>query len=453
MKIIILGSGQVGGTLAEYFLAENNDITVIDDSIKQITLLQERLDIRAIFGNASYPNLLNLAGAAEADMLIAATNNDEVNIVACQIAHHIFKIPTKIARIHSLQYLAHPELFTESCIPIDAVISPEQLVTNHIKLLIEYPDALQVLDFANKQVQLVAVKAYYGGALVGHALKALQQFVPNAQVKVGAIFRKNKALHFTDNTLIESGDEVFFLTAKQYVREIMACLRNLEATNHRIIIAGGGNIGTRLALSLEANYSVKVIEHNKKHIEELAAQLTTAIVLEGEAADRELLMTEDIRNTDVFCAVTNSDEANILSALLAKRMGVKKAIALVNSSAYIDVIEESDIDIAVSPIQAVVSSLLTYFRHGDIVNVYSLRRGAAEAIEAIAHGRKETSPLVGRTIAEITMPEGASIVAVVRNGIILMDSNTTTIQEYDHLIFFLADRRKIAEVERLLETK
>jgi trk system potassium uptake protein TrkA len=452
MKIIILGAGQVGSSVAHNLASEANDITVVDTNARVLQDLQDRLDIRTVAGNATYPAVLMRAGADDADMIIAVTNSDEANMVGCQIAASLFRTPTKIARVRAPEYLSHPELFGEGGLPIDMLISPEQLVTQYVKRLIEHPGALQVLDFADGKVRLVGVRAYYGGPLVGNELSALREHMPGIHTRVAAIFRRGKAILPTGKTVIEAGDEVFFIAARKNIRAVMSELRRLEKPVKRIIIAGGGNIGKRLALALETRYQVKIIERNASRAREISEELNKTIVLLGDAADEDLLLEENIENTDVFCGLTNDDEANILSCMLAKRKGARMVIALINRPAYVDLVQGSeDIDIAVSPQQATIGSLLAHIRRGDVVNVHSLRRGAAEAIEAVAHGDRASSKVVGRRIDEIKLPEGATIGAVVRGDEVLMGHHDTVIQAEDHVILFLVDKRKIGDVERLFQ--
>ncbi|MBP9763974.1 MAG: Trk system potassium transporter TrkA [Gammaproteobacteria bacterium] len=452
MKIIILGAGQVGTTLAEHLATEHNDITIIDINGERLRSLQERMDILTITGNAAYPSTLKRGGAEDADMLIAVTNNDETNLVACQVAATLFQIPTKIARIRSLHYLAHEELFGAAAFPVDVLISPEQVISNYIRRLIEYPDALQVLDFANQKLQLVAIKTKMSsGPMVSRPLKDLPFYLGNIDTEIAAIFRQGISITPTGSTLIEPNDEVFFLAERQNIRPVMSTLIPLKPTNQRIIIAGGGNIGTRLASALEKEFEVKVIEHNPIRIESLATHLTTGIVLEGDAADKELLLSENIENTDVFCAVTNKDETNIMSALLAKRLGAHKAMALITRPSYLDLVEGGDIDVVISPQQVTVGTLLTHIRRGHIVNVHSLRRGTTEAIEMIVDGNKETSKVVGRYIKDVPLPEEASILAIVRKNRVIMGHHNAMIETGDRVIVLLFDKRKIRKVERLFQ--
>lgn len=451
MKIIILGAGQVGASLANNLVSEANDITVVDNDATLLHNLQEHLDLRTVVGHASHPYVLLKAGAEDADMLIAVTNSDETNMVACQIAHILFHTPTKIARVREADYLNHPEIFGSNSLAVDVHISPEHLVTHYIERLIEYPDALQVLDFADGKVQLVAVKAYYGGPLVGQALRTIEDYLPNVETRVAAMFRGGKAIIPEGDTVVEVDDEVFFIAATQNIRAVMAGLRQLERPSKRIMLVGGGNIGTRLAKALEKNYYVKLIEHNTNRTEYISEILDKTIVLQGDAADEDLLREENIDETDIFCAITNKDQVNILSAMLAKRMGAHKVMSLINRAAYVDLVESSTIDIAIYPQQATIGTLLAHIRRGDVVVVHSLRRGAAEAIEAIAHGDKKSSKVVGRRIDQIKLPPCTTISAIVRGEQVLMAHHDTVIEPEDHVILFLVDKTRITAVEKLFQ--
>ncbi|MBT3145582.1 Trk system potassium transporter TrkA [Neptunomonas phycophila] len=451
MKIIILGAGQVGASLAENLANEANDITIIDTDIGRLRELQDRLDIRTVNGKASHPSLLNQAGAQDADMLIAVTNSDEVNMIACQIGQTLYNIPTKIARVREHDYLQQENLFNRENLPIDVLISPEKLVTEHIKRMIQYPGALQVLDFADGKAQLVAVKAYYGGPLVGREISYLRTHMPNTDTRVAAIFRQGKAIIPQGNTVIEADDEVFFIAARKDIRSVMSELRRLDNPYKRIIIAGGGNIGARLAENLEKKYQVKIIERNINRCNDLARTLSNTIVLHGSASDRDLLLEENIEDTDVFCALTNDDEANIMASMLAKRLGARSVMTLINNPAYVDLVQGGVIDIAISPQQTTIGALLTHVRRGDVVAVHSLRRGAAEALEAVAHGDKRSSKVVGRALEDINLPPGTTIGAIVRNDEVLIAHDDVIVENGDHVILFLVDKRRIGEVERLFQ--
>lgn len=451
MKIIILGAGQVGGTLAEHLANEDNDITLVDTDADRLGELQDRLDIGVVMGSASYPSVLRRAGADDADMLIAVTSSDEINMTACQVAYALFRTPTKISRIRASAYLEKQELFNNKVIPIDYIISPEMLVTHYIQRLIEYPGTLQVLDFASSRAQLVAVKAYHDGPLVGNELQEIRRHMPHIDTRVAAIFRKDHPIIPEAKTVIEVNDEVFYIAAKENIMPVLGELRRFDHSYKRIMIAGGGNIGARLAQTIEKNYKVKVIERNYDRCRSLSETLNHAIVLHGSASDNELLAAESIEDIDMFCALTNDDEANIMASLLAKRMGAKKVVTLITNSAYVDLVQGGEIDIAISPQQITMGSLLTHIRRGDISNVHSLRRGAAEAIELIAHGDEKSSKVVGKKLEEIDLPEGVTIGAIVRNDEVLIAHRGIVVATDDHLILFLVDKSKIKQVERLFQ--
>lgn len=452
-QIIILGAGRVGTSVAESLVREGNDVTVVDTHPRPLQDLQNRLDIRTVLGNGAFPKTLRQAHAQDADIVLAVTDSDEINIIACQIASLLFRTPTKIARIRAAEYLATPELFSEKGIPIDVIISPDQIVASYIKRLIEYPTAFQVLDFAQGKLELVAVKAYHGGLLVGHQLRDLAAHLPGIEARVAAIYRHDRAILPEGDTVIHAGDEVFFVATPTNIQAVLSELRKLERPMERIMLAGGGNIGHRLALALEeADYHVKLIEVNPDRARMLAEELRTSIVLLGDATDEELLRREGIEAIDAFCALTNDDEDNILSALMAKRLGARKVMALINRTAYVDLVHgASTIDIAISPQQATIGTLLTHVRGGRVAAVHSLRRGAAEAIEGIATGSPRSSSLVGRTISRIKLPPGTTIGAIVRGEEVIMAHHDTIVQDGDHIILFLVDKRHLADVERLFQ--
>ena len=452
MNILILGAGQVGSSVAENLASEANDITLIDSNAILLNELSERLDIQTVVGHASHPDILKKAGISDADMLVAVTNSDETNIVACQIAHSLFRTPTKIARVRSQEYLKYNELFNDNDLPIDVLISPEQLVAEHIQRLIEYPGALQVLDFAGGRARLVGVKAYYGGPLVGHEIADLRKHMPGIDSRVAAIFRRGKGIVPDGHQVIEADDEVFFIAARKDIRAVMSELRKLDKPIKRIMLAGGGNIGKRLALSLENKYNVKLLEHNARRAKQLSCDLNNTIVLLGDTADEDLLLEENVDQMDVFCALTNDDEANILSSMLVKRLGARKVMSLINRHAYIDLMEsEGTIDVAISPQQITISGLLAHVRRGDVVAVHSLRRGAAEAIEAIAHGNSENSKVIGKTVEQIKLPEGTTIGAIIRGEEVIMAHHDIRIENEDHIILFLLDKSKFHAVEKLFQ--
>jgi trk system potassium uptake protein TrkA len=455
MKIIILGAGQVGRTAAYHLAREAaNEVTVVDVNDELLRDLQDRLDIRTLVGSGTQPSVLEAAGARDADIFIALTNSDEVNMVACQIAWSLFnKDSTRIARIRSADFTKHTKLFSneDRAFAVDVPISPEQLVTEHVVHLIKYPGALQVLDFADGRIRLVGVKALQGGALVGQQLKQLPTHIEGRDARVAAIYREGQSIKPEGDTVIQHGDEVFFIAAREDIRLVMNEMQRAEDPVRRVVIAGGGNIGFRLAQTLEVNHQVKLIERDPRRARRVSEQLSNTIVLSGDAADEELLLEENIDSADVFVAVTNAEEANILSAMLAKRLGCHKVMALINRPAYAELMQSGSIDIALSPQQVTIGSLLAHVRRGDVVRVHSLRRGAAEALEVIVHGVQGEGRVIGKRIENIPLPEGTTIAAIARGDQVLIAHHDTMIQRDDHVILFLTDRRHVEAVERLFD--
>ena len=450
MNILILGAGQVGSSAAYHLSREEaNEVTVIDMRADILRELQDRLDIRTVVGHAAHPDVLDRAGANDADIIVALTDTDETNMIACQVAYTLYHTPTKIARIRSADYMRATKLFAQDAIPVDVRISPEQLVCEYIEQLILYPGTMQVLEFADGRIRLVGARADRDGLLVGKQISALREHIPNTEARIAAVYRQGKALLPDGDTVIEENDEIFFIAARQDIRVFMSEMRKLEDPVRRVVIAGGGNIGVRLALALERTNQVKIIERNPRRARAISEQLNKAIVLVGDAADEELLVEENIDSVDVFCALTNAEEANILSAMLAKRLGAKKVMALINRPSYAELVESGSIDIAISPQQITIGSLLAHVRRGDVVKVHSLRRGAAEAIEAVAHGTAEESKVVGRKIEDVRLPRGTNIIALVRGEQVIIAHHDTVIETDDHVILFMTDRRKIEHLENL----
>lgn len=467
MRIVILGAGQVGSSIAESLVSEANDITVVDTNAERLSKLQDRLDLRTVTGNAAHPAVLEQAGARDADMILAVTQSDETNMVACKLAATMFNIPTKIARIRSSDYQSHPEIFSPENFAVDVSICPEQVITDYIAKLLEFPESLQVLEFADGRVSLVAVRAFHGGPLVGHELQYLRQHMPQIDTRVAAIFRQDSPIIPEGKTVIEAGDEIFFIAASENIRGVLRELRRMDKPVKKVMVGGGGNIGRRLAKTIEHQYEVKIIDSNKRGAERLAAELDRSLVLTGDVTDEELLESENVGEMDVYCAVTNDDENNIMSALLAKRKGARKVIALINRTSYVNLVQEGRIDVAISPAQATIGTLLAKVRRGDCVAVHSLRRGAAEALELVAHGDQRSSKVVGRRVEEIDLPKGTTIGAIVRrrqgtdtgaasrksrdDHEVIMAHHDTAIQSEDHVIVFAVNKRMVSRIEKLFQ--
>lgn len=452
MKIVILGAGQVGRTLAEQLLLERNDVTLVDISASKLMHVTNKFDLRTLTGNAAYPEILESAGTKDADMLIAVTGSDEVNMLACEIAHHLFKVPYKVARVRANEYTRYPQLFSNKAIPLDVLINPERLITNYVMRLIEYPGALQVLDLAEGRIEFVIVKALKGAPLIGLTLNQLHKHLPSVEAKILTIARASTTFAPNPDTIIEIDDEVFFIASKDNVREVISELRAITTPYQSIMIAGGGNIGFSLAQKLEQHYQVKIVEFSKQRCRKLSENLEKTVVLHGNAVDENLLFNENINNTDVFCALTDDDEINIMSSTMAKRMGARKVMTLINRQAYVDLLSTaSAIDIVISPQMATMSNVLSHIRRGDIVQAHSLRYGQAEVLEIIAHGTAENSKVVGQAIEHIPFPRGVLVGALVRGGSIIIAEPHTVIMPEDHAILFVPDKRDIPKVEHLFQ--
>ncbi len=456
MNIIILGAGRVGESVAESLVSEQNDITVIDHDPSRLRLLEERLDLRGVVGNGIQPSVLREAGAQDADMVIACAAADESNLVVCKVAHDVFNVPTTIARLRSPEFVTGDELLGKSGFAVDHVICPEESVMRYIHQLISYPEALQVVEFSQKRACLIVVRAAAGGALVGRTIGEFRDRLPHAEMRVVALYRLDTEMETTAETRILPGDEVFVLADVRKIRLVLAAIHNIDKPVQRVMIAGGGKVGLRLARSLLGQCEVKIIERDRKRCEYLASQLpSSTLVLHGDGADEDLLHEENVGDMDLFLALTSDDEDNIMSAMLAKRMGARRVMSLINRRAYADMMEGSTIDIAISPAQTVIGELLAHLRRGDVAAVHSLRRGAAEALEGIARGDVKTSRLVGRKIEEIKLPKGARIGAIVRGedarGEVLMPHHDLVIETDDHIIVFIPNKRMVREVEKLFQ--
>ena len=467
MKIMILGAGRVGESVAESLVSERNDITVIDTNPVRLRSLQDRLDLRGVVGNGIQPSVLLEAGIEDTDMLISCTPLDETNLVACKVAHDRFNVPTTIARLRSPEFENGSPLLGKEGFAVDQVICPEQSVTAYVRKLIEYPEALQVLEFAHGLVSLIAVRAVAGGPLVQHTLAEIPKLVPDAEMRIVAIYRLDKVLpNLNGSTQIEPGDEVFVLSATDHIRSVLGALRKMDSPVRRVMIAGGGKVGLRLAREIQGDYQIKIIEPVLARCEYLATQLDNdVLVLNGDSTDEELLDDENVQDMDLFLALTSDDEDNIMSCLLAKRLGARRVLAVINRRAYADLVEGSTIDIAISPSHAVIGELLAYVRRGDVEAVHSLRRGAAEALEAIVRGDAKTCKMAGRRIDEVPMPKGTQVGAIVRglhrdDGTeagrdakpqVIIAHHDTVVQPNDHVIVFVPRKRMVREVEKLFQ--
>ena len=460
MKILILGSGQVGSAIAQELAnMPNNDVSIIDTDENALRNIGSLVDVQTVVGNGASPVLLEQVGAADTDMLLALTRSDETNLLACKMAADFFNIPNRIARVRSSDYLDYGA--TDAHIPaLDAFavtdsIHPEQLVTRHLAGLLDYVRALQVLRFAGDFARLMVVQTRNGDPLNGRSIIQIGDMLPeNTDCQICAVYRGSRLIVPQPDTLIQEGDEVCFVGHSRQIATIMNVLFQREQSNRRIMIAGGGNVGYRLAKQLENRFDIKIVEQNTQRAEWLAEHLDNTLVLHGSATDEALLAREYIDEIDVFCAVTNDDENNIMAGLLAKNLGARRVISIINRSRYVDLLTGNQIDIVVSPHMITIGSVLAHIRRGDVAAVYPLRRGNAEVIEVVVHGDKKTSALVGRRVEQVKWPSGCHLAAVVRGEEVAMGRHhDLEFADGDHLVIFVTRRRALAEIEKLIQVK
>ena len=454
MKIIILGAGQVGSTLASLLSQEDNDVTVVDLDDKALHHLEEEVDINTINGSCTFPSTLLSADIKNADMVAAVTGSDEINIVSCLISKILSDKVKTIARIRESSYLRHDTLraIEEGIIPIDKVISPENLITEYIQALIDTPGSLQVLEFGDGILNLVGTKAVSGGPLIGHEISDLKKYMPNVDTRVAAIFRDGNSIDPQGNTIIEAEDEVFFIARRKDAKRVINAMRTKEDPYKFVIIAGGGKIGSSLAERIEGNHRVKVIENDTEKAKKISERLINSIVLEGNVSDKSLLHEESVEEADVFAAVTNDDEANVMSCMLAKEMGAHKVIALINNQAYVDLMQRKaiDIDVSIAPSQITIGEFLSELAGDDVVKVHSLRRGAAEAIETIVKASNNSKEdVVGKELGSIKLPAGVTIGAILRKNKAKIAHDNVKLREHDHVILFLTDKKILPQIQEI----
>jgi trk system potassium uptake protein TrkA len=451
MKILILGAGVTGSSVAEALASEENDIVVIDYKVELLDALKERFDIATVAGNAAHPSVLEQAGVKQTDIVIAVTDSDETNMLACLIINALYSRPKTIARVRAIDYLKHPHLFSPQGIPVDHVISPEQIVMQSIRNLIEFPGVQHISDFADGLVRLFSVRVVEDGILTGKKIKDLKARLVDNKIRVVAIFRQGVPLMVSGEADIETGDEVFFVAPREEVRRVLKELNKLEAPIRRIIIAGGGHVGKRLALALENDHQVKIIEKDPRRAKKIANDLNKTVVLFGDCADEALLIDEGIESIDLFCAITENDGVNIISASLAKSLGARKAICLLNHISYTKLLPNTGIDVAVLPNQETLGSILKHVRKGDVAQVKSLCGGTSEAIEAVAHLGNGENSVVGRQVNEIKFPDGIVMGALIRNNKVICIHHDTVFKEDDHVVMFAMDKKLVANIEKTFQ--
>ena len=450
MRVIICGAGQVGYNIARYLAHEENDVTVIDHSPELTSKISDSLDVKAFTGFASHPNVLARAGADDADMLIAVTQADEVNIVACQVAHSLFDVTTKIARIRQVGYLEDKwaNLYSRDHVPIDVIISPELEIANDIARRLRAPGSFDMISLADDKVKLMGIRCEDDCPVVNTPLKQLTQLFPDLNIIVVGIVRDNNPIVPSRDDYMLPGDEVYLIVDSQHMTRTMAAFGHEETEANRVVIFGGGNIGESLACQIESNYpsvNLKVIEDNKFRAEQVARTLKRSVVLEGSVLDMEILEEANMAATETVVAVTNDDETNIMSSLLAKRMGGGRAITLINRETYMPLTPSLGIDVVVSPQSITVSSILRHVRRGRIHSAHTIRDGFGEIIEAEA---METTSLVGIPLKETEIPEHVLVGAIVRANEVIFPRGETIIQANDRVILFAA-AEAVKDVEKI----
>tara|TARA_A100001388_G_scaffold106604_1_gene78126 strand:- start:5461 stop:6825 length:1365 start_codon:yes stop_codon:yes gene_type:complete len=452
MKIIVLGAGKVGSNIAKNLSVQSYDICVVDKAVSKLKKLQSEYDLAIVSGHASHPDVLKKAGIDSDTILISVTNDDEVNIVACQIAKQIFDVKKTICRLSDSSYIKNLSAFGKEM--IDIPISPELEVTDHIIELIDHPGAELIETFADGKVKLVSVKAKRGGKLVNRELKSIKNDIPDIDTFVPTIYRKNKAIVPDGNTVIKENDQVYFLSAEKNIDSILKEMRDQNVDSSRIMIVGGGMIGSSLASSLENKYKVKVLETSLERCEMLSKDLNKAIVLNGDGSDEELLRSENIENIDVFCALTDDDETNIMSAFLAKKLGAKKTLIILNNYAYINILPKSFVDLALSPQRMTVSLVMQHLSSADLPQEVLLNMtSGAEALEGVIHNNHKTKDLFGKTYRDLPLPENAVLGAIVRNGSIFTPSKNINVEMNDHIIVFINGKTDKDQIEALFSNQ
>jgi trk system potassium uptake protein TrkA len=454
MKVVICGAGQVGSNIARYLATENNHVTMIDQSPDLIQRLSDRLDVQALVGHASSPATLEQAGAADADMIIAVTQSDEVNMVACQVAHSLFSVPTKIARVRNQSYLnpIWADLFSRENLPIDVIISPEIEVARAIARRMEVPGAFDMFPLARGRVRVIGVICNEDCPIINTPLRQLTSLFPELSIEILAIIRGDRPMIPDSDDRMLAGDEVYFVTDTRHLSRAMAAFGHEEPAARRMIIVGGGNIGFCLAEEIEAHHSgvtARIIEQKKERAEAVAQRLNRTTVLHGDGLDPELLEEANVQMAETLVAVTNDDEVNILCSLLAKRYGCERAVTLLNKTAYQPLVGSLGIDAVVNPRAITASTVLQHVRRGRIRSVHSLKDGFAEVIEAEA---LETSALLHTPIKDVRLPPHVIIGALVRGDEVIIGRPNTVIKPHDRVIL-LAAAQSVKKVEKLFAVR
>ena len=447
MKIIIVGAGQVGSSLSVNLVKEGNDVTLIDKSADLLENIADKIDLQTIHGNGAHPRILEAAGAHKADMIVAVSKSDETNMIACQVAYTVFGVEKKIARIRDLEYLNYENLFADESTPIDFTISPDLIASSYIKKLISFQGTNQVFNFSNIEDCFINI-IFKEQEDLENSIKYYQSACDKFNAKMCAFLREDKLFSIEDGDELENGDELLFICKEENIKDITKLFKN-NKENKRIMIAGGGNIGKHLSENISDNYQVKVIESNEERADYLSEIIDDVTIINADSSNEDILLEENIEHMDVFCALTNDDEANILSAMLAKKLGSKTVLSIINKTSYSDLIEKQEIDITISPEDLTMGELLTHIRKASILKAHSLMHGALELLE-LEIREKSNSKILGKNIEQINFSENTIVCCIIRNSNFIFNISNVLLEQNDRLVC-LVNKKDVKQIEDLFE--
>ena len=447
MKIIIVGAGQVGSSLAINLVKEGNDVTLIDKSADLLENIADKVDLQTMHGNGAHPRILEAAGAHKADMIVAVSKSDETNMIACQVAYTVFGVSKKIARIRDLEYLNYESLFADESTPIDFTISPDLIASGYIKTLISFQGTHQVFNFSDPEDFFINI-IYKDRDDYDNSIKSYQILCDKFNAKICAFIRQDKLFSIEEGDSLENGDEILLICKEENIKEIIGIFKN-NKDNKRIMIAGGGNIGKHLSESISDNFQVKVIEEDEDRSDFLSEVIDDVTIINADSSNEDILLEENVEHMDVFCALTNDDEENILSAMLAKKLGAKTVVAVINKTSYSDLVVKQGIDIAISPEDLTMGALLTHIRKGSILKVHSLMHGFFELLELEVRDA-EKSKILGKHIEQINLSKNTIVCCIIRNNNFIFDTSNIILEQNDHLVC-LVNKKDVKQIEDLFE--
>ena len=447
MKIIIVGAGQVGSSLSVNLVKEGNDVTLIDKSPDLLENIADKIDLQTIHGNGAHPRILEAAGAHKADMIVAVSKSDETNMIACQVAYTVFGVEKKIARIRDLEYLNYENLFADESTPIDYTISPDLIASNYIKKLISNQGTHQIFNFSNEEDSFINI-FYEENNDNENSIKHYQTSCDKFNSKICAFIRNDKLFSIEDDDILQAGDELLIICKEENIVDVTKIFKRVK-DNKRIMITGGGNIGKHLSDSMSGNFQVKVIEKNEDRAEYLSEVLDDVTIINADSSNEDILLEENIEHMDVFCALTNDDEANILSAMLAKKLGSKTVMSIINKTSYSDLVEKQEIDIIISPEDLTIGALLTHIRRGTILKAHSLMHGFLELLEIEVRDNPDTK-ILGKNIGQLNLSENIVLCCIIRNNEFIFDSSNILLEQSDRLVC-LVNKKDVKQIEDLFE--